>query len=46
MLGGAVGEGVEGELAGGLGAELEEEAGAVGGVGVCGVDGAEPGGAV
>jgi hypothetical protein len=41
----AVGEGVEGELAGGLGAQLEEDAGAAVGVGVDGVDGAEPGGA-
>jgi hypothetical protein len=42
----AEGEGVEGELAGGLGAEFEEEVGAAGGVRVDGVDGAEPGGAV
>ena len=39
-------EAVEGELAAGLGAELEEEAGAVAPVGVDYVDGAEPGGAV
>jgi len=37
---------VESELAGGLSAELEEEAGAVAGVGVDGVDKAEPGSAV
>ena len=46
LLGLAVGESIEGELAGGLGAEFEEEAGVVGGVGVYGVDGAELGGAV
>ena len=46
MLGLCGGEGVEGELAGGLGAELDEESGAAGGVGVYGVDGEEPGGAV
>ena len=46
MLGRGGGEGVKGELAIGLGAEFEEEAGAAGGVGVYGVDGEETGGAV
>ena len=46
MFGFGSGEAVEGELAGGLGAEFEEEAGAVGPVRVDYVDGAEPGGAV
>ncbi len=46
LLGVGGGEGVEGELAGGLGAEFEEELGAAGGVGVYGVDGDEAGGAV
>ena len=39
-------EAVEGELAGGLGAELEEEAAAVAPVGIDDVDETEPGGAV
>ena len=42
----AVGEGVEGELAGGLGAEFEEKAGAAAGGGVDGVEEAEARGAV
>jgi hypothetical protein len=46
LLGVAVGDGVEGELAGGLGAEFEEEVGLAGGVGVYGVDGTEPGSAI
>src|SRR5581483_11670429 len=39
-------QGVEGELAAGTGAELEEQAGAVGVIGVDGIDEAHPGGAV
>ena len=46
MLGLGGGEGVEGELASVVGAELEEQAGAAGVVGVNGVDEAHPGGAV
>jgi len=46
LLGWGGGEVVESELAGGLGAEFEEESGAAGGVGVYRVDGTEPGGAV
>jgi len=46
LLGRGGGEGVEGELAGGLRAEFEEEIDAAGSVGVDGVDEAEPGGAV
>jgi hypothetical protein len=46
LAGFAVGEGVEGKLAGGLGPEFEEEAGAAAGVGVDGVKEAEPGSAV
>jgi len=46
LLGLGGGQAVKGELAGGLGADFEKEVAAVAPIGVDGVDGAEPGGAV